>query len=120
MVSRQVNKYGRRPARFVYALTPKGERRFQELLNRSLLELKRPEFSLDLSIYFLKYLEPRIARRRLRGRMLILEKLSRSLNQTIKAPELKTPLPLIKILEHNLAMLKAEQRFLAQFLQQSL
>jgi DNA-binding PadR family transcriptional regulator len=52
LVVKRKNRPGRRPERFVYALTPKGESRFKELLNKSFLDFKRPQFSLDLSLYF--------------------------------------------------------------------
>ena len=68
LLARRATKSGRRPQRFVYTLTPKGKARFNALLTKSLLNFKRPQFSLDLSLYFLHYLKPEIARRRLRAR----------------------------------------------------
>jgi DNA-binding PadR family transcriptional regulator len=107
------SKPGKRPQRFVYALTAKGENRFHELLSKSLLNLKRPQFSLDLSLYFLHYLKPKIARRRLRARQVILKKISAGLEQMIKAQKQKKSPSLSRILEHNFKMLKAESDFLA-------
>ncbi len=44
LVAKRASKPGRRPQRFVYALTRKGENRFNELLSKSFLNFKRPQF----------------------------------------------------------------------------
>src|SRR3989338_1094771 len=62
LVAKRISKPTRRPERIVYFLTPKGEIRFNELLTKSLLNFKRPQFSLDLSLYFLNYIKPETAR----------------------------------------------------------
>ncbi len=103
---------GNRPTRFVYALTPKGEAYFEKLLTRSFLDFKRPQFSLDLSLYFLPYIKPAIARRRLRARIFILKKLAKNIALMIRNAEKKPAASLSCILEHNLRMLTAEQEFL--------
>lgn len=116
-VVKRITKPTKRPERIVYALTPKGEERFRELLSQSFLNLKRPQFSLDLSLYFLPYMEPAVTRRRLRGRLSMLNKVARGLEQMIKSPEKKRQLSLQRILEHNLEMIKAEARFLSSLIE---
>jgi DNA-binding PadR family transcriptional regulator len=116
LVAKHADKQGRRPQRFVYELTPKGEHRLDELLSQSFLDFKRPQFSLDLSLYFLHYMKPAIARRRLRARLLIIKKLSRELKQMVNSPKNKGPASLSEILEHNLKMLEAESHFLANLI----
>lgn len=112
IVGKHITKHGKRPQRYVYELTPKGQARFNELLNKSFLDFKRPQFSLDLSLYFLKFINPVIAQRRLRGRIFILNRVAKSLEQMLKNQKEKLPSPSALILEHNLSMLKAEARFL--------
>ncbi|MFA4888076.1 MAG: PadR family transcriptional regulator [Candidatus Omnitrophota bacterium] len=112
LVVKRSSREGRRPQRMVYALTEKGHRRFAELLSKSFLDFKRPQFSLDLSLYFLNYMDPEITKRRLRARALVLEKLSKSLSHTIYDSPEKRPLSLLRILEHNLQMLDTETKFL--------
>jgi DNA-binding PadR family transcriptional regulator len=113
LVLKRIDRQGRRPERFVYCLTKKGEARFNELLTKSLLDFKRPQFSLDLSLYFLNYIKPDIAKRRLRGRIFILNKISREIRQMLKNQKAKRiPSSLNRILEHNLRMLEAEAEFL--------
>ena len=112
LVAKRVNREGKRPPRFVYELTPQGERRFGELLNKSFLDFKRPRFSLDLSLYFLHYINADIAKRRLRARMQVLDKVIRGLRQMIKTGGEQEPFSLVHILEHNLQMVETESKFL--------
>lgn len=116
LVAKDVRKKGKWPLRFVYSLTSKGENRFNELLNRSFLNFKRPRFSLDLSLYFLNYIEPQIAKRRLRGRKLVLKNLSKSLKQMINSLKKEKSLAPVHILEHNLQMIEAESKFLSDLI----
>ena len=117
LVVKKVSKSGRRPARIVYCLTPKGRARFDELLSHSILDFKRPQFSLDLSLYFLPFMQPVIARRRLRARLLILNKLSAELEEMITRRLDTEPVSLIHILKHNLNMLRAESSFICGLLE---
>jgi len=113
LVVKRAAKQGRRPQRFVYELTKEGEARFNTLLTDSFLNFKRPQFSLDLSLYFLSYIDPEIASRRLRGRIFILNKLARELKQMLDLWQKKgMPSSLVRILEHNLQMVQAESQFL--------
>ena len=116
LVTKQINKPGRRPQRLVYGLTPKGESHFRELLTESFLNFKRPQFSLDLSLYFLHYIKPSIVKRRLRGRMVILGRLSKDLREMVYSLEKKQALSLACILEHNLEMVETESKFLSRLI----
>ncbi|OGX45276.1 MAG: hypothetical protein A3G38_03550 [Omnitrophica WOR_2 bacterium RIFCSPLOWO2_12_FULL_51_8] len=116
LVAKRAARPGRRPERIVYYLTPEGENRFRGLLNKSLLSFKRPQFSLDLSLYFLRYLPAAAARRRLRGRILLLKKLARSLRQLINSLENKKQPSQVYISEHNLQMVEAEYKFLQRLI----
>ncbi len=116
LIVRKINKEGRRPQRFIYTLTPKGLGRFNNLLNKSLLDFKRPQFSLDLSLYFLRYIKPDIAKRRLRARLSILNKLSSTLKQLAEQLKKKKSSALCLIIEHNLQMVDTESRFLSQLI----
>ncbi len=113
LVKKNSSRAGKRPLRFIYKLTSKGETHLKELLNKSLLNFKRPQFSLDLSLYFLSYIKPGIAKRRLRARLLILKGLSQSLKEMIDSLEKKKASSLMHILEHNRQMVDAEYQFLA-------
>ena len=116
LLTKRIIKTGRRPQRLVYALTPKGEARFKELLTQSLLNFKRPRFSLDLSLYFLNYIQPDILKRRLRARIRVLEGLCRGLRQMINSLKKGKPTSLVYILEHNLQMVETESKFLSRLI----
>ncbi|MDD3087269.1 MAG: PadR family transcriptional regulator [Candidatus Omnitrophica bacterium] len=112
LIAKKIGKVGNRPKRIVYTLTAKGKTRFEELLGRSLLELKRPQFSLDLSLYFLHYLKPISARNRLRARLRMLNRISLSMKKLGNLKKNKGHSSLSRILEHNTQMLTAEAKFL--------
>lgn len=113
LIIKHTDKQGKRPERFVYELTSKGKVRFNKLLSESFLNFRRPQFSLDLCLYFLNNINPEIAKRRLRARMLILGKLSLKLSQMVTPLKHKASSPLGRILEHNLRMVQAESNFLS-------
>ncbi len=113
LVLKRAAKAGKRPERFVYELTLKGEARFRDLLSKSFLSFKRPQFSLDVSLFFLQHLDPEIAQRRLRTRLVLLDRLAKSLTQTIDSFKTQRPSSPIAILEHDLQMIQAESRFLS-------
>ncbi|MFA5005448.1 MAG: PadR family transcriptional regulator [Candidatus Omnitrophota bacterium] len=112
LLTKRAAKTGRRPERYIYCLTDKGKQRFDQLLNKSFLDLRRPQFSLDLSLYFLDYLKPSSSRRRLAARLKILGKISRSMEEVLKSKQLKSSLAIQRILEHNLCLIKAESSFI--------
>jgi len=116
LVTQRVRKHLKRPKRLVYDLTNKGENRFQELLKKSLLDLKRPQFSLDLTLYFLNYLKPPVAKRRLRARLFVLDRLINDLKNTVDSLKIKESPSLFHILLHNLRMAQAEAEFLSYFI----
>jgi len=117
LVTKHKAREGKRPQRFVYELTARGGERFNELLNKSLLNFKRPQFTLDLSLYFLSYLESGVAKRRLRGRIFILNKIAKGLKQLIASRSKKQASSLSRIAEHNLRLVEAESKFLSGLVQ---
>lgn len=117
-INKSITKSGKRPQRYVYELTAKGESRFQALVAKSFLDFKRPQFSLDLCLYFSKYINPDVAKRRLRARIYILKQLFSDLKQMVEVLKKKKPSPLISIVKHNLKMVEAEAGFLAHFTEQ--
>ena len=113
LVVKRAAKPGKRPQRLVYALTSKGEERFNKLLVKSFLDFTRPQFSLDVSLYFLHYMPRRLVLRRLKARMSIVRRLAVKIGQAVKALQKRRESASARILEHNLHMLNAENKFLA-------
>lgn len=116
LVLKHCAKSGKRPERLIYKLTPRGEKRFQELLAKSLLDFRRPQFSLDLSLYFLPFMKPHAAKRRLRARLRILNKIAKGMSAMAATFKKKKASPLLQILEHNLRMIGAESNFLSDLI----
>jgi DNA-binding PadR family transcriptional regulator len=119
LIEKKITKPGKRPERIVYCLTLKGRKRFDELLAKSFLNFKRPQFSLDLSLYFLNYIKADVAKRRLRGRQLILKRLAKSIKSMVNSLKQSKPSPLLNILEHNLRMVETESKFLSDMMKSS-
>ena len=116
LLTKRADKLGSRPERFVYCLTDKGRQRFEMLLNKNLLDFKRPQFTLDLTLYFLNFLKAPLARRRLKKRLEILEKISGGIDNMLRSKKLKESPALSRIMEHNLCLLRAESCFLSSLL----
>lgn len=116
LLTKSVVKKGKRPLRFVYCLSVKGKKRFEMLLNKNLLDFTRPQFTLDLSLYFLGFMKPALARRRLKKRLEISDKIALGIEKMFKAKEFRSALPLLRIMEHNLCLLRAESAFMGSLL----
>lgn len=116
LIKKKISRQGRRPKRFVYELTANGEGKFLELLTRSFLDCKRPEFNLDLSLYFLGYIKPEIAIRRMRGRLQILRRISKGLKKLSFTLKNQHKNSLLSIVEHNLEMIDTEVKFLKKLI----
>jgi DNA-binding PadR family transcriptional regulator len=117
LVVKRIVKQPNRPSRLIYSLTDQGEVRFNNLLLRSFLDFKRPRFSLDISLYFLRYVKPKILKRRIQVRIRLLERISRGLGQMIHSLKSKKSSSFLwLILEHNLEMINTEVRFLERLL----
>ena len=52
---------GRFPEKYVYRITLKGRKKFEELIEHSFLSVERPFFSIDLAFYFLPLVDKTMA-----------------------------------------------------------
>lgn len=116
MVKKTVTATQKRPDKYVYSLTDKGKERFSMLLDRSFLHIQRPYFGIDVSLFFLPYLKPESAHRKLRARLRILKKIEFNLSQVLPTFRTQKPPHLLAILEHNLELIKAEINFVSSFI----
>jgi DNA-binding PadR family transcriptional regulator len=60
---------GRRPKKDVYSLTAKGQEEIKELLLKNITHVHRPSFNLDISLYFLNFLDPKDVVKTLKERL---------------------------------------------------
>jgi len=107
LINKDVGREGKWPEKFVYSITPKGEKIFDHLINESFLSIERPYFNLDLSLYFLPYVDKKIARRRLKARVIFLGRIQRDL-EALRRSVKKTKPHLQIIFSHDLDLVAAE------------
>ena len=103
---------GKRPEKFIYHLTKDGEKEFSRLLSRNLLLIERPYLNVDLSLYFLPYVDKKIAKHRLQNRLKRLKEVREWVEELKKSLEEKEkPFHLKAVTEHNLQIVKTEIEF---------
>ena len=117
LVTKRVSRAGRRPEKYIYHITRKGSTRFQELLRRNFLVLERPFLNIDLCLYFLPSIKPRMVRARLRNRLRGLGRVKKWLDNLDRSLKKKNaPHHLQTIIQHNLELAKTEIRFTSQLI----
>ena len=107
LIEKEVGRQGLWPEKYVYKITPRGQKKFDELIAESFLSLERPFFRIDLSLYFLAYIDKAMARRRLRARIGLLKKIRKQL-ALLNDQAQKSSKNLALILQHDLDMVDAE------------
>ena len=113
LIEKDVGREGRWPEKYVYGLTAKGSKIFDHLITESFLSIERPYFNIDLSLYFLPYVDKDIARRQLRARVIFLKRITRQLKNIQKNldPSKKY---LFIILNHDLDLVEAEIKSISE------
>lgn len=107
LIHKDVGREGKWPEKFIYSITPKGRKIFNHLITESFLSIQRPYFNLDLSLYFLQYVDKKIAHRKLRGRIIFLKRIRRDL-EALKAKVKSSRKHLLIILSHDQDLVEAE------------
>jgi len=107
LIEKDVGREGKWPEKYVYSITPKGRKIFDHLITESFLSIERPYFNIDLSLYFLDYVDKKIASRRLRARVIFLKRIKRDL-EALKNNTKITKKHLLVILEHDIDLVDAE------------
>ena len=107
----------KRPDRYIYSLTAKGEDRFDILLSRSFVNINPPNFSLDVSLYFLPHLDKKVAKHKLKARFRILKIIQKNILNIQPEFSSKKPFHVRMILEHNLQLIKSEISFIGDLLE---
>jgi len=119
MVSKSVRRAGRRPERYIYKITKKGKEEFAKLLNKNFLIIQRPYLNIDLSLYFLQYVDPKVVKRRLENRLNGLRKIKAWAEERERTLQREKALyHMIAITEHSLEIVKSEIRFTERLIKQ--
>lgn len=114
LVTQKQAKEGRRPKKYIYAITEKGKNEFRKLLSKNLFAVERPYFSIDLSLYFLNFIPEELRNRYLRIRLKLLNRLKKSLHTLKNALPADSASGHLAILEHNQELLQAEIKFISR------
>ena len=115
LIKRSVAKEKGKLTRYVYSITPAGNREFLELALKTLLSEKRPFIDIDIPLYFLPYLDKKGVMARLRLRKRFLEKVKQWLLDNISTGE-KLPAHQKLLLKHHLNLLNAEETFVEEII----
>lgn len=107
LIVKKTGRDGKFPEKNIYTLTAKGEEAFDRLMTDSLINIERPFFNLDLSLYFLQHVDQKTARRQLRGRIMYLKKIQQNI-KSIKAQVDPDRIYLDAIIAHNADLVEAE------------
>jgi DNA-binding PadR family transcriptional regulator len=101
--------------KYMYSITPKGEREFFGLCQEALSSEKRPFIDIDLPLYFLPYLDTKEVIARLRLRKRFLEKARQWLIAKL-ANNQEFPTHQKLLLKHHLSLLNTEDEFVKEIL----
>jgi DNA-binding PadR family transcriptional regulator len=109
LVTKEKQRQSKRPEKLTYRITKKGGTHFQELIRRNLVSLERPFLNIDVSLYFLPFIDKGLALRSLKVRQRGLERIKRWL-QAAGSSRAMEPHRLA-ILRHNASLVRMEMRF---------
>ena len=113
LLTKSTGRSGKRPEKYIYKLTPAGEKQFFQLLNKSFLTIQRPTFNIDVALLFLPYVRPKQVQRGLVLRDRVLKRIEKGLYKMINTPTKRLPGYQSVIIQHNLDLLRAEIKFIA-------
>ena len=107
LIKKDIGREGKWPEKFIYSLTAKGDKIFDHLISESFISIERPYFNIDLSLYFLQYVDKNIAKRQMRGRIIFLARIKRDLEKLKRNINISRE-HLHIILDHDLDLVRAE------------
>lgn len=107
LIKQKLAKEGNRPEKINYHITGKGKKRFDDLISKSLMSVERPFFHINLSLYFLIYVEKQEAIKRLKMRVVRLRKVCRHLENSFPALRNQSQ-HVTSIIQHDLDLCRSE------------
>jgi len=111
LIKKSVSQEKGKLLKYVYSLTPSGDREFIKLAKEALVSEKRPFIDIDIPLYFLPYLNKKDILPRLRLRRRFLEKVKVWLINNLKAKKEFSPHQRL-LLKHHHNLLIAEDNFI--------
>ena len=116
LIKKDIGREGKFPEKYVYRLTSKGNKIFDHLITASFLSIERPFFNIDLSLYFLHYVDEKIVKRELRGRVIFLKRIRLEIQKVEKKIE-PAKKYLHIILDHDLDLVDAEIKSISRLME---
>ena len=112
LVTKSPARKGKRPEKFVYKITPDGEKVFEKLLHENFLTFQRPIFNIDLSLYFLPLVKSRLVHSHLYRRLRGMKRIMRWLEERkVLLKKDNRPYHSVAIIEHQIELTKADIKF---------
>ncbi|UCC95060.1 MAG: PadR family transcriptional regulator [Candidatus Omnitrophota bacterium] len=115
-IKRRERKGKKHLKKYLYSITPQGEREFKNLCNQALLSKERPFIGIDIPLYFLPYLAKREAIARLRVRRRFLAKAKEWLETKLVQADNFLPHQRL-LLKHHFNLLNAEETFVEEIVE---
>lgn len=109
LIKKKIVKSARRLTRYIYTITPFGDREFSKNANLLLLSEKRPFMDVDIPLYFLPYLDTKEVIARLKVRRIFLDKVKCWLKSKLGDDHLAMHQKIL--LKHHLNLLFTEEKF---------
>ncbi len=107
LVKKETGRQGKFPEKYVYEITPKGKKKFDDLMHESFSSIERPFFQIDLSLYFIHLADKNVAKRRLKARITFLKKIAKEVS-LLKEKSKSGVSAAYLIHQHNLDLIDAE------------
>ena len=107
LIKKDFARQGNRPEKINYSITPKGRKRFDELISSSLMSVERPFFSMNLSLYFLGFVDKKEAQKKLKTRIVLLRKVCHHLEELLHNVK-SSPNHVASIFQHDLDLCQSE------------
>ena len=80
LIEKQTGRQGLWPEKYVYQITSKGKKKFDDLIGESFVSIERPFFQMDLSLYFLPFADKAMVKKRLKARIALLKRVLKELS----------------------------------------
>ena len=107
LIKKNLARQDNRPEKIIYSITAKGKKRFESLMAKNFMSVERPFFHMNLSLYFISYVDREKSRKQLKTRIVLLRKVCRHLEGVLKKVKSNSS-HLSKIIQHDLDLCLAE------------
>lgn len=116
LIEKEKVETGKYPQKYVYSITPRGEKNFFMLCKEAIRSIQRPFIELDLALYFLPLMDKKEVLPLLKLRLRLLARVKQWLDKRKKEFELAENNYTL-LLQHHTHLLKAEKEFISTIIE---